>query len=60
MTTSREHEPGDTPMPRRYVAVVVVEALIDEGAVPFHDLAFALSPDGGQPDFGAALEGVFG
>ena len=28
MTTSREHEPGDTPMPRRYVAVVVVEALI--------------------------------
>ena len=28
MTTSRHHEPGDTPMTRTYVAVVVVEALI--------------------------------
>lgn len=35
-------------------------ALIDEGAVPFDDLPFALSPDGGEPDLGTALEGVRG
>lgn len=28
MTTSHQHEPGDTPMTGTYVAVVIVEALV--------------------------------